>query len=96
MLLLLLLLLFIRRVESRDPIENIPYYQNKRTGVVKWDIPLDVRTHLSPESEAKVSYFNSKNIHSELYYIIVLHDSKNDMQSRKSLNEFSFFFTFLF
>lgn len=56
---LLLLCPFICRVESRDPIENIPYYHNKRTGVVKWDIPLDVRTHLSPESEAKVSDSNS-------------------------------------
>ena len=43
------------RVETHDTIENIPFYRNQKTGVVRWDIPLDVRTYLTPDSEAKVS-----------------------------------------
>lgn len=46
-------------MEARDPIENIPFYTNEITNAVSWDIPLDVRTYLSPESEAKVSFLST-------------------------------------
>ena len=47
-------------MEAHDSIANVPFYRNKRTGVVRWDIPLDVRTYLSADSEAKVGGFRHR------------------------------------
>jgi hypothetical protein len=73
-------------VEVFDSIEGLPYYTHKESGLVRWDIPKDVRTFLTLENETKFSpLLNSGDIETLRYYFDCLDITQSGSLSHSDL-----------